>query len=190
MTALKSRKARALLAGGVVLGVGAGMTLAAWSDSEWVTGTFSTSGFSFQGSNDGADFDDHPAEDAPNTLTFTASADSLVPGETITAPYWVRVTNGPAATVTLQTPNLTAADALAANINTEVTLGECNTTGGTVIQTGPLTAPTGSGAVGTVGEAPVAVCFKMTLDEDYEADEEATTGPVTWEFAATTATTP
>ncbi|MGO2139648.1 MAG: SipW-dependent-type signal peptide-containing protein [Leucobacter sp.] len=46
-------KARALLAGGLVLGVGAAVTLAAWTDNEWVRGVFGTGTFGIEGSTDG-----------------------------------------------------------------------------------------------------------------------------------------
>ena len=36
----RSRMIRAILAGGLVLGVGTAVTLAAWNDSEFVTETF------------------------------------------------------------------------------------------------------------------------------------------------------
>jgi predicted ribosomally synthesized peptide with SipW-like signal peptide len=39
---------RAALAGGLVLGLGAGLTVASWSDAEYVTGTFTASAFDLQ----------------------------------------------------------------------------------------------------------------------------------------------
>ena len=54
---LRSRKVRAILAGGLVLGLGAAVTLAAWNDSEFAKGTFTSGSLNIQGSVDGDIFD-------------------------------------------------------------------------------------------------------------------------------------
>ncbi|MEJ7649283.1 MAG: SipW-dependent-type signal peptide-containing protein [Nakamurella sp.] len=41
----RRRKFRAVLAAGLVLGVGGAVTLAAWNDSEYATGTFTAGTF-------------------------------------------------------------------------------------------------------------------------------------------------
>ncbi|UYY81987.1 SipW-dependent-type signal peptide-containing protein [Arthrobacter sp. YA7-1] len=82
----RSRKARAILAGGIVLGVGAAVTLAAWNDSEFVTGTFNAGHFSVQGSTDGTAFSDH-VSGSPATLSFSTGFDKLSPSTTVAAPY-------------------------------------------------------------------------------------------------------
>ena len=45
----RARKRKAILAGGVVLGLGAAVTLAAWSDDVFANGTFNTGQFELQG---------------------------------------------------------------------------------------------------------------------------------------------
>lgn len=60
-------KARALLAGGLVLGVGAAVTLAAWTDNEWVRGVFGTGTFGIEGSTDGSAFSDNPTSGDPHS---------------------------------------------------------------------------------------------------------------------------
>src|SRR5690606_23874046 len=59
-----SRKVRALLAGGVVLGIGAAATLAAWNDSEYAGATFTAGSFNLEGAVDGADgsYTDHASD--------------------------------------------------------------------------------------------------------------------------------
>src|SRR5690606_31735774 len=52
----RSRMIRALLAGGLVLGVGTAVTLAAWNDSEFASGTFRAGTFDLEGSTDGTTF--------------------------------------------------------------------------------------------------------------------------------------
>lgn len=55
----RSRQLRALAAGGAVLGIGATMTLAAWSDVEIFEGTFQAGTFDIQGSADGIAWASH-----------------------------------------------------------------------------------------------------------------------------------
>ena len=99
-----SRKARAIAAGGAVLGVGAAVTLAAWSDSEFAQGTFASGQFGIQGSADGQAYDDHTTAEGALTLTFDdvdVDADAMQPGQTVTADYWLRtIEDGEAASVT------------------------------------------------------------------------------------------
>ena len=108
----RSRMIRAILAGGLVLGVGAAVTLAAWNDSEYVTGTFTAGTFNLQGSTtDGTTFTDHPVG-SPGTLTFTVAPLLLSPGDTVYAPFAVRLaantTNN--ANVVITAPNATTGD--------------------------------------------------------------------------------
>ena len=56
----RRRMLLAVIAGGVVLGVGTAVTLAVWNDSEFASGTFSSGQFDLQGSIDGATFDSSP----------------------------------------------------------------------------------------------------------------------------------
>lgn len=99
-----SRKVRAIAAGGAVLGVGAAVTLAAWSDSEFAQGTFASGQFGIQGSADGQAFDDHIDAEGALTLDFTDTeidVSGMQPGETVTADYWLRtIEGGEASTVT------------------------------------------------------------------------------------------
>ena len=81
------RKVLAVLAGGLVLGVGAAVTLAAWNDSEFAGGDFEAGEFVFQGSTDGTDFDDHPTEGDAAALTFETGAGNLAPGDVVYEAY-------------------------------------------------------------------------------------------------------
>ena len=68
----RPRRLRALLAGGLVLGVGFSVTLAAWTDTEKATGTFGASIFGVQSSTNGSTWADHPT--TPAALVFTAGS--------------------------------------------------------------------------------------------------------------------
>ena len=183
MSVLKSRKARAVLAGGVVLGIGASMTLAAWSDSEWATGTFSTGGFTFQGSTDGTTYADHATSGTAASLAFTLTPEAMQPGDTVEAPFWIK-TNGPAAKVTLNAPQITTTNALSQALTVDVVDGACSST--TSIVSGGLDDVAATTLSGTVNDTARQVCFKVTLPSTYAEAAELSTDAVSWEFAATT----
>jgi predicted ribosomally synthesized peptide with SipW-like signal peptide len=88
---LRSQKVRALMAGGLVLGVGAAITLAAWNDSEFAQGSFGTGAFNMVGSTDGTTYTDHATVGAPATLAFTLNPTLLAPGDVVYAPFAVRL---------------------------------------------------------------------------------------------------
>ncbi|EYT61124.1 hypothetical protein H483_0113320 [Dietzia sp. UCD-THP] len=90
----RSRKRKAILAGGVVLGLGAAITLAAWSDDVFADGLFNTGAFELQGSINGTTFADYdglggpaPAETA--RLSFNLNSESMTPSQTVYAPLTI-----------------------------------------------------------------------------------------------------
>ncbi|KIC67737.1 SipW-dependent-type signal peptide-containing protein [Pseudarthrobacter phenanthrenivorans] len=99
----KANKVRAILAGGLVLGIGAAFTLAAWTDNEWVFGQSGNGGGpgtkvyhmeqnTWSGTSGEAVWNDEPA--APGgALTFSVNADDLVPGSTVYAPMQLRASD-------------------------------------------------------------------------------------------------
>lgn len=108
----RSGKVRALLASGLVLGVGATFTLAAWTDNEWVYGgagpddkTPGTKIYAME-QNTVAPFAPATWTDEPNAnggrLDFTIKAASMLPGDTVYAPFQLRAkAKSEALTVTL-----------------------------------------------------------------------------------------
>lgn len=99
----RSRKRRALLAGGVVLGIGAVGTMAAWSGDAWVSATFSLadvvdiqSGAELTGT-----FEDH---DSQNALEMFSSPLSLIPGQTDHAHFFIQTTSVSTAATVLMAP--------------------------------------------------------------------------------------
>src|SRR5699024_3078764 len=164
MSALKSRKARAILAGGVVLGVGASMTLAAWADSEWASGTFGTGGVTFQGALDGDTFSDHATPDTAAALTFELNASDLTPGASVEATYWVKA-EGQDANVVINPAQISAdADEELVDAPTvEFSNGdECT---GNAIGTGALGAAGVTTSRTAVDGVALATCIRVTLDE-------------------------
>ena len=84
---------RAILASGVVLGLGATTTLAAWNDSEVTYGDFVASVFAIESRlGDEAGYREHPSG-AAGRLSFAPSAEQLSPGATTRAWLTVRTTS-------------------------------------------------------------------------------------------------
>ena len=82
----RRKKARAIMASGLVLGVGAAVTLAAWSDTAWGEGTFGTgdSAFNIQASFDGGSgWDEFMTDDTAGTMEFGDKATGLMPGDSV-----------------------------------------------------------------------------------------------------------
>lgn len=89
---LRWRRARALLASGLVLGVGAAVTLAAWNDTEHGSATFTAGTFGIEGAVNGTAFSEHPTQATTATMAFPATP--MTPGTTSFALFSVRTTSG------------------------------------------------------------------------------------------------
>lgn len=80
------RQARALLAGGIVLGLGASATVAAWTDNVQASGQFIAGEFNIELNVDGLDVDGEWSTD--RAMTFDTAA--MYPGAVAHAPVLVR----------------------------------------------------------------------------------------------------
>lgn len=170
-------RARALLAGGLVLGVGAAVTLAAWTDTEWVRGVFGSGTFGIEGSPSGTNFSDHPVTGAPAALTFQMNANALAPGDSVYAGYAVQLIAGATnqANVTLATDSTDAITGTTSSFvyTTSATCSASAFTAGTDanVTSFTLAAP----------ETPKFVCFKVTADSSLP---QGATGEIVWTFTA------
>ncbi|WP_241842985.1 SipW-dependent-type signal peptide-containing protein [Agromyces albus] len=184
----RRRKAMAVIAGGLVLGVGAAITLAAWNDSEFATGSFGSGAFDLQGSTDGTVFSSSPT--APGkTLTFVVEPDTLSPGDVVAVPFAVQLsaTSTYAADLTIAAAS---ADAIAADltydlVDTGTFVAGCDeTTAGTTLVNDAATTASGPTALPsfTAAETPLNLCFIVTAGPDIA---QSLTGSVTWEFVGT-----
>ncbi|HAY44160.1 MAG TPA: hypothetical protein DCY59_11755 [Micrococcaceae bacterium] len=192
----KSRKVKALLAGGLVLGIGTAVTLAAWTDQEWVGGTFNSGSFNVQGTTDGTEYFEHETSGAAADLTVElAGADNLSPETTIAMPYAMRIGAGTTynATVTLTSSagEGTAEGALTYQILSIADFATCDNdvTGTEIIPAGTaLDAVAGTAsfnlAMGTeaVAGTPVNLCFLVTADNTLT---EGATATAQWNFTTT-----
>jgi predicted ribosomally synthesized peptide with SipW-like signal peptide len=205
-----SRRVRALLAGGLVLGVGAAITLAAWNDSEFATGTFTAGSFNMEGSIDGTAFAENPVGD-PAALSFSTGFDNLSPSTTVAAPFVLRLD---AATTTAATVTVAAAtsaqNGLIADATANLTYTVLTVTNVAACTSSATAADSGAASVvsstafnpvgaitsttinlaksadaGATAGANVYLCMLVTTDADLAQDSSAV---ATWEFAADSAT--
>lgn len=84
------RKIAALLAGGLVLGIGAASTMAAWTHSQYASATFTSGIFKLESRTNGTAWQDNP-ESSPVGLTMDVS--SLTPGDSGIAYLDIRTTS-------------------------------------------------------------------------------------------------
>lgn len=193
----RGRKVRALLAGGLVLGVGAAITLAAWTDNEFGTGAFAAGQFNLQGSTTSATtgFTDHNTAGGAATLGFTTPSMNLSPSDSVYAPFWVRLTADTTTAANLQLTGLTSTGTAAGQLDYSIysiaNTATCNATtaSGTPIATGTLSDTTATSSVVPLPKpvSPAAgdaqqLCFVVTAKPSVAQN---TTATATWQFTAT-----
>jgi predicted ribosomally synthesized peptide with SipW-like signal peptide len=190
---MRGRRLRAILAGGLALGLGAAITLATWNDAEFAQGTFTAGSFDLLGSTDGSLFAEHATAGAPATLSFSLNPTALSPGDVVYAPFAVQLS---AATTADALVTVTKAATTGTVSNLTYTLVQPTAFGCAVDTTGPVlvASTTGVGDVlgtttftltkgtppSTAGD-PVFLCFKVVAGDRLDQGQ---TGTVTWSFAA------
>ncbi|UFU03019.1 SipW-dependent-type signal peptide-containing protein [Ruania suaedae] len=191
---------RALLAGGLVLGLGSAVTLAAWNDSEYATTTVTASTFGVVGSVNGGAFSEHPTSGSAATLAFSPAVPAFSPGTAGYTSFGVRTTASSTVggSVTMQTPTIAGPAALQNAMRYAVRLipsgSSCNAalftnTSAPVIvpnetalatavlpNARPLTAAAGS---------TVSFCVRMSMIAGASTDAQGQTLIATWQFLAT-----
>ena len=186
------RKVMAIAAGGLVLGVGASVTLAAWTDTEWVFGGngddgpgIGTSTFEVQQSTVApfTAFTDEE-ENPGGEIVFLPDALDLTPGDTVYASVALRTTEEsvggmvtlapavPAEGIDDDDPDGILFGALDLRVATDdAPFGACYATafgaGATIIADGPLEGTGGNAAQELDAEADSTqhYCFEITLPE-------------------------
>lgn len=195
----KLLRLRALLAGGLVLGVGASMTLAAWNDSEFSSGTFSASTFALQSStNSGGTWQEHGTTATAATMAFDAAG--MSPGSVNYAPIWVRTTSGSlSGTLALQGGQLAQGGnaALFAALDYRVvrySSGSCDATQFGAGSTYLVGSSSSKLALGTAGSStavaanagsPVQLCFEITMKTSADNSLQGTSSGAVWEIKGT-----
>jgi predicted ribosomally synthesized peptide with SipW-like signal peptide len=184
------RKIAAVLAGGLVLGVGTMATLASWNDSEFASATFTAGKFIFEGAADQSTFSDHANVSAPAALTFSAPFSNMTPNDVVYAGYAVRLGTGTTnnATVTVTNTATGNFDQYQYTLFTTSTAG-CSAAAvptSTVVTANDLGSGTGTFAVTknasvSLPGATTFLCFKITADATMA---QASTSTITWKLQA------
>ncbi|MDJ0376920.1 SipW-dependent-type signal peptide-containing protein [Cryobacterium sp. PH31-L1] len=191
---LTGRKVKAVLAGGLVLGIGAAVVLAAWNDSEFATSPFTTGTFELLGSVDGATFSIHD-DQTPATLAFSTPVSEMSPGDVLAAPFVLHLS-----AATTQDGSLTVASAVGSGTaESELTYGliavasvaACTPTavGTEIVAAGtaldavgtPVTASLARSVDGVVPGADVFTCLQVTASPTLG---QGTAAVGTWQFEA------
>ena len=186
---LRSRRIRAILAGGLVFGVGAAATLAAWNDSEYGAATFTAGSFDIVGSTTGiAPFASHPAG-TPAALSFTTPFGALAPGNTVYALYSVKTS----ATSVQGNVRVTVGSTGGSGLATYMTYGlktivgtTCDSStyagGTTVVADGAaLSVGAASGQMLlAAGGSQINYCFAVTLKPEAPNAAQSLTAVQTW----------
>ncbi|MGO2658590.1 SipW-dependent-type signal peptide-containing protein [Mycetocola reblochoni] len=191
-------RVRAVLAGGVVLTIGVGATLASWTDSESARTTVTAGRFGIEGSADGTTFTQSSAS-TPTTVTLTTAATSMVPGQTVYGGFSVRTVAGSVAgEVTLPSPAVTATGTTAvpldavysSEVRTIPSGAACDAgtfaAGTTVIPPGPLGQAQDSAArpLAADRQSPVHYCIAITLLSSADNAAQGAGASVVWTFSA------
>lgn len=191
---------RAILAGGLVLGVGGSLTMAAWTDSEYGQATFTASSFNTESSiNSGSTWADSTAA-AP--LVFAFSAAAMSPTTVKYAPFWVRTKavslDGTLALQSATSNNTAFAAALKYRVVRYAT-GTCDASqfsAGAVYIVGAAGLPAAGGAaltstptvttgVAANQSAVTQLCFEVSMNADAPNTLQGGSITATWEVKAT-----
>ena len=191
---------RAILAGALVLGVGASVTLASWNDSEVSTATLTAGRFDVVGATDGVTFSQHAASSAA-ALNFALPVSGLAPGMTVYSLFSVKTTNpSVAGTVALaaSAANNTSGTGLGASLTygvKSIAKGEaCTSTSygassaSVVVVSGSLlTASQAAGAslpLSANGVDQINYCFAVTMLNNADNSAQGKTTAPIWTFSA------
>lgn len=192
---LRSRRVRALLAGGAVMGLGASATLAAWNDAEHGSASFTAGTFGIVGSTEGEGFADHATSDESAVLDFQAAPTAMTPGTTTYALFSVRTSEASVAG-SVQLSADTGNDAGLGQYLTygvrEVASPTCDqaafdASSSDVVSPGSALTAGGGGAqsLAADGGSTVHYCFAVTMREDAPNAAQGTTVVPAWRFEAT-----
>lgn len=194
----RARRVRALLVGGLVLGVGASITLAAWNDAEFGSGSFEASVFNTE-SNSGSGWASNVT--APGaTLAFSAS-DDLSPGDSDYAYLDIRTTSATTVDGVVELDSSAKSGDLADSLEYRAVLTTTATTCTADAFTGTPTWVAGGAssyiAAGAMPSTPPSTsidaaatethryCFEVRVEADAPSSAQGTTATLTWGFAAT-----
>ncbi|WEK60630.1 MAG: SipW-dependent-type signal peptide-containing protein [Candidatus Microbacterium colombiense] len=193
----RSRRIRAVLAGGLVLGIGMSATLAAWNDSEYGSATFTAGRFDIVGAADGTTFASHATTGTAAALTFSATPAVMSPGAVSYALFSVTTAN-PSVAGNLQwnavTPATTGLAVFLRYGVRAITGTTCNQTtyaaGTSVVPDTSALATNGTAtqAVSANGASTINYCIAVTLQAAADNTVQGASTTLTWQVLGTSAT--
>ncbi|WP_087872156.1 SipW-dependent-type signal peptide-containing protein [Arthrobacter globiformis] len=191
-------RVRAVLAGALVLGVGASVTLASWTDSEFAAGTFTASTFRLESSTTATDWKDSTS---PTDASLTVNAAGLSPGASSYSWLNIRTTAastvGGTAVLTSSTPAGDLSDALEYRAVLTSATAACHATAFagtstyiagspleysavTAVAASPIATPIAAG-----GNSPLRYCFDIRIKAGTDNSFQGKSATVTWLFTGT-----
>lgn len=190
---------RALLAGGLVLGIGGAATLAAWNDSEYASSTVTASTFGIEGSVNGGAFAEHASSDSAASLVFNPALPQISPGASGFMRFSVRTTAGSTVggTVGMQTPTISTdgstalRDALRYSVRIIPSGSSCNAalfsnTNAPVIVANDTaltaTVPSNSRTLQPAASGSADYCVRLSMLSSAGNDAQGRSLTVTWQF--------
>lgn len=185
----KSRKRKAILASGAVLGIGAVVTLAAWNDTVFGSGEFGigNTAWNVQGStvSSTAGFLEYATSPEAGAISFSATpinALHLMPGQTTEGKFWLKETKGNLdALVTIQAPTITPA------VNSLADVLEVTITDGTTdyVANKKLSLQGASTVITVPAGQTKELTFRVTLPAGANPNAISnTTAQATWQMTA------
>ncbi|WP_271799294.1 SipW-dependent-type signal peptide-containing protein [Dietzia maris] len=206
----RARKRKAILAGGVVLGLGAAVTLAAWSDDIFADGTFSTSGkFVIEGATGplatpgtfSRSVNAQDVSDPANALELNFPVGDIFPGDTNYAPFTIKTSTDTtlAGALTTIASSVNSSGGLRNALDYSIASVSGNTCDATAFETPgnvlvenaalPTTTSSLTVPLAAAGATPVKLCIAVTFPEGNKGDVISNGGTVastlvTWKFTA------
>ncbi|MFP3462029.1 SipW-dependent-type signal peptide-containing protein [Arthrobacter globiformis] len=189
---------RAVLAGALVLGVGASVTFASWTDSEHAAGTFTASTFRLESSTQTTDWrDSTSATDA----SLTVNATGLSPGASGYSWLNIRTTVGSTVGGIVVLTSSTPVGDLSPQLEYRAVLTSAATTcdasafsGAPTFIAGSSSAYLAASAVGTptvsspiaaAGNSPLRYCFDVRIKTGADNSFQGKSATVSWLFTGT-----
>lgn len=188
----RRRKALALLSAGMVLGIGAVITLAVWNDPEFEFGQFGTGHFDMQGSTDGSNFASHGTSPGVE-LTFTLKPRELTPGDKVFAPFAVKLSDDTTQQASVKMTSVADAGLGGGLSYALYALDSFGCSSASQPVGSPFWGPYAIGsdpdtvAFTLTTTAPKHVCFVLTADSTLE---QGKSGNIVWQMRATSTGAP
>ncbi|SDS26309.1 SipW-cognate class signal peptide [Brevibacterium siliguriense] len=183
----RRRKLLAITSGGIVLGIGAAVTLAAWTDREAAKGDFASGSFALESSLDGANFTDTSGAGDALVLTFDDMAENLSPTDTASSVYAIRLDRSSTYSASVSgavEATGSAADNLSYSVQRVSDISGGTPVGGALVSAEPVTSTNVHEDMFSVSSLGDVVFLKVTVKADSDLGQ-GESADVTWNLTGT-----